>query len=89
MTTRKSITGFRFQPLFARAAGDDRMMWRLSDTACPDLAWIYDDRTLAFARKRDCEAACQSLNDAGIGPDDARQMDDEQFGYYVTRYLNW
>jgi len=61
--------------------------WRVRDDRGE--SWVFDDRDCAFASKRDCQAACDALNELNISYDSLIAMNDDEFGAVIVKYLNW
>lgn len=83
----------RLTPCFTGTECDpDAIAWRIlcSDSPQDYCSFCSEERDLAFATKRDCELAIQSLAEAGIVDDEGMEaIDDEELGRLATRYLRW
>lgn len=61
--------------------------WRISSDR--ESTWVFNDRDCSFARKQDCQIACDTLNQYKLTEEQFLELSDEEFGELVTRNLKW
>ena len=84
-------TTIHFYPRWCRFWDEGEVLygqgWRVFDNFGE--SWVFDDRDCVFARKKDCQAACDALNDLNTTKETLTAMNDDEFGAVIVKYLNW
>ena len=84
-------TTIHFYPRWCRFRDEEKVLygpgWRVYED--DGGSWVFNNRDCVFARKKDCQAACDALNELNVSYDSLMAMNDDEFGAVIVKYLNW